>query len=165
MGPSVLNNCKPNQQHSPLFLIYKVSSAGLWSCYLYVRDCHSMSVALSCFAWRLALISQRCLLSCNCAVSIFKCVNEAAFLCCWPVDKLSYRLTAFYWGFTAVFRCVRAFVRASGAEERFPEASDSSLTFSSSLALLSFLSLPNSTYLSPSSSPYANIHIKEYPVW
>lgn len=54
-------------------------------------------------------------------VSTFKCVNEAVFLCCWPVDKLSNKLTAF----TGVLLwclgvCVRAFVCMSGAKGSFP---------------------------------------------
>ena len=95
--------------------------------------------ALFCFncVCRFGLILQKRLLSCYCVVTIVKRVNEGTFPCCWPVVKLTCRLTAFSMCFTVAFRCVWArkcaFVCMSGAKETFPPgASDSSLTFSSS---------------------------------
>lgn len=120
--------------------------------------------------------TKKCLLSCYCVVSVCKCVNDAAFLCCRPGDKQRYRLAAF----TGVLRwclgvhvCMCTFVFTSGAKEKFPGASDSSLTFSSSfqssLSPFFFFFFFHSQHSLRSgggtSSPKANIHIKEYSTW
>lgn len=96
--------------------------------------CHGNASVSSCFVYMPVPISQTCLFPCYCAVCIFKCVNEEAFLCCCLVNTLSERLTAFTVCLQMVFRyvCMSAFVCMSGAKERFPRAPDTSLTFSSS---------------------------------
>lgn len=146
---------------------------GLERCYLYVHNCflcHSGANALFCFSGLVPILFfQKRLLSCYCVVlSILKCVNEGTFLCCWPVDKLSCRLTAFTMCFTVVFRCVWAwmcafctYVWSQGNVPRGVRLLINLLfIFQRSLFVL-----PNPAFLSATSSPNSNSHVKEYSLW
>lgn len=126
-------------------------------------------------SWRCHCLVMFCLQACShfakvpvvlfvCCASVFKCVNEAAFLCCWPVDKLSYRLTAI----TVVLPrrlgvCVCVCIcMCVWSQRKFPWDVRLLINLPFIFPFLPFLFLPNPAFLCPSSSPQATIHIKEY---
>lgn len=82
-------------------MVFNPASGILLGVVIYIYEVHTISLKHHCFvhfSFQVCFHFPKAnvvLLLSQIFKSMFKCVNEAAFLCCWPVDKLSYRLTAF----------------------------------------------------------------------